>query len=130
LELESKHTKILSINFLLSTISILIAVAFYTILERKLLRYIQIRKGPNKVGFIGILQPFRDALKLFNKNLISPELINFSFSYSTPPISLLIIILIISIIPFNYYSLIDNKHNILLFFILSRIIVYFILIIG
>nr|YP_010252263.1 NADH dehydrogenase subunit 1 [Desis jiaxiangi]QTX95136.1 NADH dehydrogenase subunit 1 [Desis jiaxiangi] len=117
-------------NFLLSTISILIAVAFYTILERKLLSYIQMRKGPNKVGFMGILQPFSDALKLFNKNLISPELMNFSFSYSTPPMSLLMIILMMSIIPFNYYSLIDNKHNILLFFILSSMMVYFILMIG
>jgi NADH:ubiquinone oxidoreductase subunit H len=108
----------------------LIRVAFYTIIERKILSYIQLRKGPNKTGFLGIFQPFRDALKLFNKNLISSELINYSLSYLIPAISLFISIIIISIIPFNIYSLFDNKHNILLFFILSRLSVYFILIIG
>lgn len=48
---------------------VLIGVAFLTLLERKLLGYLQFRKGPNKVGIIGIFQPFRDAIKLFNKEL-------------------------------------------------------------
>lgn len=117
-------------NYLLISIRIIIRVAFYTILERKLLSYIQTRKGPNKVGFLGILQPFRDAIKLFNKTLITPEASNFYISYLTPFTSLFISILIIPIIPFNYYSIFDNKHNLLLFFILSRIIVYSILLIG
>lgn len=119
-----------SINFIIISIRILIRVAFYTILERKILRYIQIRKGPNKVGILGILQPFSDAIKLFNKSLISLESINSILSYITPPLSLLIIIIIIPIISYNKFSLYDNKHNILWFFILSSIGVYFILLIG
>nr|AIW06237.1 NADH dehydrogenase subunit 1 [Araneae sp. MT-2014] len=114
----------------MTTVCILVSVAFYTILERKILSYIQIRKGPNKVGFLGILQPFSDAIKLFNKNLITSENMNLSISYLTPALSLLISIMILPIIPFNNFSLFDNKHNILLFLILSSMSVYFILMIG
>lgn len=57
-------------------------------------------------------------------------MINTLLSYLTPALSLFISILLIPIISFNYYSLYDNKHNILLFFILSRIAVYSILLIG
>ena len=108
----------------------LIAVAFYTIIERKILSYIQIRKGPNKVGYIGILQPFRDAIKLFNKNLIIIENSNILIYSISPLLSLSLAILIISIIPYLNSSPFDNKHNLLLFFIISRIGVYILLIIG
>ncbi|PKR79459.1 hypothetical protein D1B33_18225 [Lysinibacillus yapensis] len=118
------------LNFILISLRILIRVAFYTLLERKILRYIQIRKGPNKVGIIGILQPFRDAIKLFNKNLLSLESINFTLSFITPFLSLFISLCIIPLIIYNFSTLIDIKHNLLIFFILSRIGVYFILLIG
>lgn len=118
------------VNVVISVIRILVAVAFYTIIERKILRYIQIRKGPNKVGYIGILQPFRDAVKLFNKNLILIENSNIILYSISPILSLILALLIVSIIPYISLSSFDNKHNILLFFIISRINVYIILIIG
>lgn len=76
----------------------LIAVAFYTLLERKILGYIQNRKGPNKVRIIGILQPFRDAGKLFTKEYVIP-------TYSTKLIFLFcpLLILVSSLLLWTLY---------------------------
>nr|APC60648.1 NADH dehydrogenase subunit 1 [Phyllomys mantiqueirensis] len=61
------------INFLLLIIPILLAMAFLTLVERKLLGYMQLRKGPNIVGPYGVLQPIADALKLFIKEPLYPS---------------------------------------------------------
>nr|YP_009862161.1 NADH dehydrogenase subunit 1 [Dremomys everetti]ALP86327.1 NADH dehydrogenase subunit 1 [Dremomys everetti]QAB45566.1 NADH dehydrogenase subunit 1 [Dremomys everetti]QAB45683.1 NADH dehydrogenase subunit 1 [Dremomys everetti] len=60
------------INLLLLIIPILLAMAFLTLVERKLLGYMQLRKGPNIVGPYGLLQPFADAMKLFIKEPLKP----------------------------------------------------------
>jgi NADH-ubiquinone oxidoreductase chain 1 len=60
------------INVLTLTIPILLAIVFLTLVERKLLGYIQLQKSPSVVGSYGILQPFADPLKLFIKEPMRP----------------------------------------------------------
>lgn len=76
------------INILTLLVPILIAIAFLTLVERKILGYIQLRKGPNVVGPYGILQPFADAIKLFIKEPIRPLTTSISLFIIAPTLSL------------------------------------------
>nr|YP_009946920.1 NADH dehydrogenase subunit 1 [Tituria sagittata]QOH91218.1 NADH dehydrogenase subunit 1 [Tituria sagittata] len=69
---------------LIMLLMILISVGFFTLMERKILSYMQTRKGPNKVGISGILQPFSDGMKLFLKEYIMPMNSNFIVFYISP----------------------------------------------
>nr|ARH02820.1 NADH dehydrogenase subunit 1 [Callosciurus finlaysonii frandseni] len=76
------------INLLLLIIPILLAMAFLILVERKLLGYMQLRKGPNVVGPYGLLQPFADAMKLFIKEPLKPTTSSIFLFITAPSLAL------------------------------------------
>nr|YP_009128146.1 NADH dehydrogenase subunit 1 [Lemyra melli]AJO26429.1 NADH dehydrogenase subunit 1 [Lemyra melli] len=117
------------IGLLILIIGVLVGVAFLTLLERKVLGYIQIRKGPTKLGFIGILQPFSDAIKLFTKEQIYPNFSNYIMYYFSPVFSFILSLLIWSVIPY-YFNLVSFNLGVLFILCCMSLGVYTVMIAG
>lgn len=111
------------ISTLLRYLIALIAIAFYTLIERKFLGYFQIRKGPNKPRLLGLPQPFADAIKLFVKEQAKPTISNLILFMAAPAIRLTLAIIIWILYPHNFQS-IFIQFGILYFLCVSRINVY------
>ena len=116
-------------SILVSYVIALLAIAFFTLLERKALAYFQLRKGPNKVSISGIPQPFADAIKLFTKEQTRPSYSNKAPFMLAPIISLILALALWSLYPF-YAPPYFSKFNILLFICISRLNVYTVLAAG
>jgi len=126
---------ILVISILLKIIAIviplLIAVAYFTIAERKIMGSIQRRKGPNVIGFLGLFQPLADGLKLFVKETILPSNSSTILFLFAPILTFVLSLISWSVIPFsNNLVLADLNVGILYLFATSSLSVYGIVMAG
>lgn len=105
LSIKMLHPFVLQlILILVKVVCLLITIAYYTIAERKIIAAIQRRRGPNVVGFWGLLQPLADGLKLVAKEIVIPSHSNSRIFVLAPLVILTLSLVSWSIIPFGYFD--------------------------
>nr|WRN93148.1 NADH dehydrogenase subunit 1 [Mops pumilus]WRN93150.1 NADH dehydrogenase subunit 1 [Mops pumilus] len=114
------------VNLLSMIVPILLAVAFLTLIERKILGYMQLRKGPNIVGPYGLLQPIADAVKLFIKEPLQPLASSTAMFIMAPILALTLALTMWIPLPMPY-PLINMNLGILFMLAMSSLAVYAIL---
>lgn len=116
---------------LIVIVPVLISVAFFTLLERKIMANIQRRRGPNVVGLLGVLQPFADGLKLLIKETIIPSKANKVIFILAPILTLFLSFLNYTVLPFSLFNVFsDINVGILYIFAISSLSVYGIIMSG
>ncbi|KTD76258.1 NADH-quinone oxidoreductase subunit NuoH [Legionella waltersii] len=119
------------IKILVIVVPLLICVAYLTYAERKVIGYIQVRIGPNRVGLKGLLQPFADLIKLITKEIIVPHRSNKYLFVIAPLFALVPSLAGWAVIPFQEGLVLANiSAGVLYLFAMSSLGVYGVLIAG
>lgn len=109
----------LIINIIVIIVPVLVSVAFLTLLERKIMAAIQRRRGPNIIGFFGLLQPFADGLKLLTKEFNIPAR-SFDFLVViTPMMSLMFTCSCFSLVPLSYSYIYFTTNSVSALFVMA-----------
>jgi NADH-quinone oxidoreductase subunit H len=110
---------------------LILAVAYYTYAERKVIGWMQVRKGPNRIGPLGLAQPFADVFKLLMKEIILPENANKFLFLLAPVLSLAPAFAAWAVIPFDDWAVIaDIDAGLLYILAMSSLGVYGLIIAG
>merc|ERR1712228_719507 len=119
------------IKLITIVIPLLISVAYFTLVERKIMGSIQRRKGPNVIGFLGLLQPLADGLKLFVKETILPSNANLLLFTLAPIMTFLLSLISWAVIPFSENCVLSDLNiGILYLLAISTLSVYGIILAG
>jgi len=118
-------------KFIIIAIPVLVSVAYLTLAERKVIGYTQTRKGPNVVGFYGLLQPLADGVKLFSKEMIIPNHVSIFIYFFAPILALTLGLAVWGVMPLSKtFATSDLNLGVLFIFAISSIGVYAILMSG
>ena len=115
----------------ISLVSLLISIAYFTLAERKFIASVQRRRGPDVVGFWGLLQPLADGLKLVIKEIIVPTLSNKGLFIFAPILTLILSFTSWAVIPNSFDSyIVDFPLSLMFILVISALGVYGILLAG
>jgi NADH:ubiquinone oxidoreductase subunit H len=117
------------LTWLIQCLLILLSVAFFTLFERKVIGLFHLRWGPNKVSFIGLIQPILDALKLFTKQNLTPLRANKFVYHLAPQIGLFLAYFVWLTLP-NIYLIVSINYSLVLFFCVGSVMVFSVLMSG
>jgi len=122
---------ILILKILLIIVPLLLSVAYFTLAERKIMASIQRRRGPNVIGYLGLLQPLADGLKLFIKETILPTSANIFIFLLAPLLTFFLSLMGWVVIPFGENLVVANVNiGLLYLFAISALSVYGIILSG